>query len=208
MLKSKKRFTSVRLFLSLLENNDVVIIAGKGLCEEAYRYDNDGYFYIEDSKGIAASVALGIAMNTDKRVFILCDDYDFLKEAGAAIQMAVSKCANVYYVLFIDGRYVDDGNSPTIFEGISSVEGMFFNSGFGVDMYDDYFNKGGSLKELEGILDKTKGPNLITLRVGIGNKKFEEIPYSKVELKERIREFICNTDLGTSLDLSVPIQVF
>lgn len=208
MLKKKKRFTLVRLFLSLLENNDVVIIAGKGLCEEVYRYDKEGYFYIENSNGIAASVALGIAMNTNKRVFILCNDCDFLKEVGAAIQTAVSKCNNIFYALFIEGRYVDDGNSPTVFDGLSSVEGMFFNFGFGIDMYDDYFYKGGCLKELKGMLDRTKGPNLITLRVTGSSKNFEEIPYSKIELKDRIRKFVCDTDLGTALDLSIPIQVF
>lgn len=207
-MKRKKRFTLVRLFLSLLEDNDIVVVAGKGLCEEVYRYDRNGYFYIENSNGVAASVALGIAMNTNKRVFVLCNDYDLLKEVGASIQVAASKCINIFYVLFVEGRYVDDGNSPTVLERLSSIEGALFNFGFGVDMYDDYFHKDGCLKELKGILDKTKGPDLITVRVGIGHKKFEEIPYSKIELKNRIKKFICNTDLGTALNLNIPVQVF
>jgi len=204
----KKRFTLVRFFLTLLEDNDVVIVAGKSLCEEVFRYDKDGYFYIENSNGIAASLALGMAMNTDKRVFVLCTDYEFLKEVGASLQIAVSKCINIFYVLFDEGRYIDDGNSPTIFRELSSIEGLFFNFGFGVDMYSAYINKGGSLDSLREILIKTKGPNLITMVPGVGSKKFEEIPYSEIEWKKRINDFVCNFELGTSLDLGMPIQVF
>lgn len=194
-----KRFTLSRLFLALLEDNDVVIIAGKGLCEEAFRYDKSNYFYIEKSNGIASSVALGIAMHTDKRVFVLCSDDDFLKEMGSATQMAISGCNNIFYVIFNEGVYSDDGGSPTIFRSVPSVMGMLFDFGFGVSDYSDFFNKKGSMKQLKHTLDRAKGPRAILVDVSKGHKKFDDLPYSEVELKNRINEFICDVELGTSL---------
>lgn len=194
-----KRFTLSRLFLSLLEDNDVVIIVGKGLCEEAFRYDKKNYFYIKKSNGIAPSIAIGIAMNTDKRVFVLCSDSDFLKEMASTTQMAVSGCNNIFYVLFNEGVYSDDGGSPTIFRSIPSVMGMLFDFGFGVSDYSDFFYKKGSMKQLKHTLDRTKGPRVIIIDVGKGYKKFNELTYTEVEFKDRINEFICDVDLGTSL---------
>jgi len=187
-----KRFTLSRLFLSLLNDEDIVIIAGKSLCEEAYRYDKKGYFYIKRSNGIASSVALGIAMNTDKRVFILCSDYDFLKEMGSVPQIAVSKCTNIFYVLFNEGIYSDDGGGPTIYREMSAAISIFFNCGFTFNDYSDYFYKKGSMKTLKNSLDRAKGPRVINIYVDEVCKKFDALPYSEVELKNRISEFICN----------------
>lgn len=194
-----KRFTLSRLFLALLEDNDVVIVSGKGLCEEAFRYDNKNYFYIKKSNGVASSVALGIAMHTDKRVFVLCSDYDFLKEMSSAPQMAVSGCNNIFYVIFNEGIYSDDGGSPTIFKAIPSIMGLFFDFGFGVSDYSDFFYNKGSMSQLKHTLDRTKGPRAIIIDVGKGDKKFDGVSYSEVELKNRISEFICDVDLGTSI---------
>lgn len=194
-----KRYTLSRLFLSLLHDNDVVVIAGKGLCEEAFRYDKRNYFYIKKSNGIASSVALGIAMHTDKRVFILCNDSDYLKEIGSAPQMTVSRCNNIFYVIFNEGIYSDEGNSPTIFRAVSSMTAAFFDFGFGVSDYSDFFNKNGSMKQLKHTLDRTKGPRAILIDVSPGYKEFDEVPYSEVELRNRINEFICDVDLGTSM---------
>lgn len=194
-----KRYTLSRLFLSILQDNDVVIIAGKGLCEEAFRYDKKNYFYIKKSNGIASSVALGIAMHTDKRVFVLCSDSDFLKEMGSAPQMAVSGCNNIFYVIFDEGIYSDDGDSPTIFRSIPSVMGMLFDFGFGVSNYTNFFYKKDSIKHVEHTLDRTKGPRAILIDVSKGSKKFDEVSYSEIELKNRISDFICDVDLGTSI---------
>jgi len=187
-----KRFTLNRLFLSLLEDNDVVIVAGKGLCEEAFRYDKKGYFYIEKSNGIASSIALGIAMHTDKRVFVLCSDYDFLKEVSVIPQIAVSRCNNIFYVLFNEGIYSDDGGGPTIFREMPSIISIFFNCGFGFSDYSDFFYQKGSMKLLKNTLNASKGPRVININVGKGYKKFNALSYSEIELKSRINEFICS----------------
>lgn len=185
-----KRYTLSRLFLSLLNDDDVVIVAGKGLCEEAFRYDGDNYFYIENSNGITSSVALGMAMHTDKRVFVLCNDADFLKEVGSALQMAVSGCRNLFYVIFNEGIYSDDGGMPTIFREVPSPMGMLFDFGFGTSNYSDFFDKKGSMKQLKNVIDGAKGPRAVLINVTKGNQKFDEVPYLKTELKERMFKWL------------------
>ncbi len=194
-----KRFSLIRLFLSLLEDNDVVIISGEKLGEQAFKYDKEGYFYI-DCVGAAISVALGVANNTDKRVFVLCNDGDLLRDVGAAAQAAVSQCKNIFIIIFDEGRYTDNGGSPTIFRTVTSIKGFLFNLGFGVNDYSDYFYKNGPLKELKYILDRSTGPMVIIIKVETkGSKKFDKIAYSKVELRNRINKFIRDSSLGTSL---------
>jgi hypothetical protein len=194
-----KRYSLVRLFLSLLEDNDVVVVSGEKLGEQAFKYDKEGRFYI-DCVGTAISVALGIANNTDKRVFVLCNDGDFLRDIGAAAQTAVSVCRNIFIVIFDEGRYSDDGGSPTIFRTVTSIKGFLFNLGFGVNDYSDFFYKKGPLKELKLILDRSTGPTAIIIKVETkGSKKFNKISYSKVELRNRINKFVRDSSLGTSL---------
>lgn len=194
-----KRFSLVRLFLSLVEDNDVVIASGKNLGEQVFKYDREGHFYIE-CVGAALSVALGIGNNTDKRVFVLCSDGDFLREVGAAAQIAVSMCRNMFIVIFDEGVYSDDGGTPTVFRTVTSIKGFLFNLGFGVNDYSDYFYKKGSLKELKYILDRSTGPMAIILRVDTkGSKKFDKVSLTKVGLRNRINKFIRNSSLGSSL---------
>jgi len=194
-----KRFSLVRLFLSLLEDNDVVVVSGEKLGEQAFKYDKEGYFYI-DCVGMAISTALGIANNTDKRVFVLCNDGDFLRDIGATAQVAVSVCKNVFVVIFDEGRYSDDGGSPTIFRTVTSIKGFLFNLGFGVNDYSDYFYKKGPLSELKHILDRSTGPMAIIIKVETkGSKKFDKIPHSKRKLRNRINKFVRDNSLGTSL---------
>lgn len=194
-----KRFSLIRLFLSLLEDNDIVVVSGEKLGKQAFKCDWPGYFYV-DHPGVAIPLALGIANNTNKRVFVLCNDGDLLREIGAVAQTAVSVCKNIFIVIFDEGRYSDDGGSPTIFRTVTSIKGFLFNLGFGVNDYSDYFYKKGPLKELKYILDKSTGPMVIIIKVETkGSKKFDEILYSKVELRDRINEFIRDNSLGTSL---------
>jgi thiamine pyrophosphate-dependent acetolactate synthase large subunit-like protein len=71
-----KRYSVIKNFTNLLKDNDIVIFSGKNMCKEAYQYDKPGYFYIDDTFGLSVSFALGIAMSTDKRVFVFVGEGD------------------------------------------------------------------------------------------------------------------------------------
>lgn len=195
-----KRYNVIKIFLSCIEDNDVVIFAGSNLSKEAFQFDREGNFYIEDTDAIALSVTIGIAMSTDKRVFLICEDSTFLKDFGSAAQAAVSKCKNIFYLILNSGYYQDSGKHPTIFNEISGLKGVLFNLGFVVHDYTAYLKNKNSINYMKNIVKTIRGPLVIFINIDVGiKKKINDIKYTKVELKNRICSFINKKEDGTSL---------
>lgn len=195
-----KRYSIIKIFLSCLKDNDIVIFSGNNLSKEAYQFDREGNFYIDSVDEIAQSIALGVAMSTDKRVFLICEDSTFLKDFGCAAQTAVSKCKNIFYVILNSGYYQDEGKQPTIFNEISGIKGVLFNLGFVVHDYTLYFKNKESVAYMKNIINTIRGPLTIIIKIDIGVKnKLDNIKHSKVELKNRLHNFLTIREDGTSL---------
>ena len=194
-----KRNSYIRKMISILYDNDAAIFAGAGLSKESYKYDRPGNLYLDECNGIASSLALGVAMGTDKRVFTFCEDSEFIKEFGSALQTAVSKCKNIFYVILNSGYYQDEGGSPTIFNSVSSPKGILFNMGFMVHDYTKYFCDNLSKKEITKITDRIKGPMVILLKTDKGIVKSNDIDLSTEEMMARFKNFVSNKELGTSM---------
>lgn len=195
-----KRYKAVEVLLSKLKENDVIIFSGNELCKEAFKYDRDSNFYVTEANGLASSLALGIAMGTDKRVFIFCGEGEFLREMGSAAQMAVSRCENVFYVIFDNDGYQSAGGHPNIFNEFGHTKGMLFNMGFVVHDFSNYFRDKNSIKSMTRFIENIKGPMVILIKVEKGfNYRLKDISFSKQELQNRISEFIQNRELGSSL---------
>ena len=72
-----KRYSVLRYFMkNILEESDVAILTGREMCKEAYQYDRPGNLYIYDDFGLTVSLATGVAMATDKRVFVFVGEGD------------------------------------------------------------------------------------------------------------------------------------
>lgn len=193
-----RRHIVIREFLKYLEDNDVAIFSENEMSKEAFQYDREGNFYITDSPGSALSIALGIAMNTDKRIFVFVNDECFLRDVGAATQAAVSKCINIFYVMLNSGYYQSSGFQPTIFEGLVGIKSFLFGSGFVVYDFSHYFEKK-DFSVMHSIINNVKGPMTILVKVDKGLKKGLKNLNSKINFKERIMNFINDEELGTSL---------
>lgn len=203
-----KRYRAIKDFLFCLEENDIVVFSGENISREAYQYDRKGYFYVLDSYGVGPSLALGMAMFTDKRVFVIDGDGGFMMELGTAAQMAVSRCQNIFYVVLDNGCYQSAGGHPTIFREISAVKGFIFNLGFTVYEFTPYFTNKKSISNMCKMVKNMKGPAMIRIKVDKGHKKdIENVNISKNELKKRITSFINNKELGTSLFKPPMLQV-
>ena len=197
-----KRLKIIKLFSSYLRDSDLAIFAGGGICKEACLYDRPGNFYSEDETGIVLSLALGIAMNTDKRVFIFCDDYYFIKNLGASIHIAVSRCKNVFIVVLVSGIYQDRGKNPTIFDSISAYKTMLFGAGFLINDYTKHFSTVSSSKGAQNLLKTLYGPVFISIHVGSEiSEEVGEINLTVEERLKRLTTFLLTEDTSTTIDL-------
>ena len=194
-----KRYILIKNFIKLLHHNDVCIFSGQEMCKEAYQYDRQGNFYIDKPFGITMSFSLGVAMSTNKRVFIFIGEGDLLRELSSVAQMAVSECKNICLVVLDNGTYQSAGSHPTIFDSIVSKKGFFYNLGFLVQDYTKHFSNRG-FKQLQNIIDNLVGPVCIFIEVNKGIKKnLEEINIVKSDMKDEFIKFISNKELSTSL---------
>lgn len=187
-----KRQGIIKLFSSYLNDNDLAIFAGNNICREACFNDREGNFYVEDETGIGLSLALGMAMCTDKRVFIFCDDYYFLKELSASMHIALSKCKNIFLVVLVSGEYQHtEGHNPTVFKEVPAFKTVLFGMGFLINDYTKHFSNIQRAKEVKGILKSLYGPVAILIYVDSGeNKKAEEITLTIKERVGRLTEFL------------------
>ena len=196
-----KRKTVIKTILSCLKDNDIVIFLGSGLSKEAYNYDRDGNFYIQDNNSNGLSIALGIAMNTDKRVFVFCNDSDLLKNINHMINISVSSCKNIFIVILNSGKYQESGGQSTVFNSISAPKGVLFSMGFLVFDYTNYLKNKSSLKELGQLIERGVGPISIFIKVtpGISTIIEEDTMIDNNLLCNRIKTFIQDKSIGTSL---------
>ena len=193
-----KRQQVIKLFSSYLKNNDLVIFAGGNICKEAYLNDREENFYIEDETGIGLSLALGIAINTDKRVFLFCDDYYFIKDLSAVLQASLSKCKNLFLVVLNSGEYQYSGHNSTIFRSIPAFKTVMFGAGFLVNDYTMHFSNVLSSKGIINLLENLHGPVFIVIDIDIGeNKNIDKIDLTIEEKLERLTAFLSKE--GTSL---------
>lgn len=171
-----KRFSSIRLLIKALNGDDLAIFIGKGICKEAFVYDRLGNIYL-DSYDNMFSVALGMAMHTEKRIFVFCDDEYFLRNLSELSHIAISGCGNVYLLMLVSGYYLDVGNFPTIYDSLNSVQGVLFNMGFFVHNYTRHFqNMRDPSRELNSIWEKTRSASVGIIKVDKGLKKIDKIP--------------------------------
>ncbi len=189
-----RRHRIIKEITSCVKETDILIFSNGSLGKEGYLNDREGNFYI-DSKGLVMSFGLGIAMNTNRRVFVFCNDDEFLRELGAAAQVGASKCNNFYCILFNYGVYQDAGGSPTIFRSLYSPRGFLFNLGIPTSEYTHFFKNKVSLKTFPNILNTLKGPAMIFITPDVGVKKDMEINViSEDSLKERMTNFLVKKD--------------
>lgn len=195
-----KRQVVLNKILSSLTDSDIVIFSGSNLCKEAYKNDKPGFLYLADTYGLGPSLAMGIAMGTDKRVFSFVNDDEFLRSFASTPNMAVSGCKNLFYVILVSGIYQSVGTGFTIFDNIKAPKSCMFNLGFSVFDYTKYFTDKSLITKIPLLFERIRGPMVLFISVDKGiNKKLDDVHYSKVELRDRISKFIQSKDIKSSL---------
>ena len=194
-----KRYTLIKNFIESLEDNDVAIFSGDEMCREAYQYDRPGNFYIKDTYGLAPSFALGMAMCTNKRIFVLVGEGDLLREFSIAPQLSASKCENLFLVVLDNGVYQSVGKLPNIMNSINSKRGVMFNMGLVVFDFTVYLRKK-EFKKMRSFMKSLRGPVVLFFDIDTGIKKdLPEVDINYKASKVRLMEFLANEEIGTSM---------
>jgi hypothetical protein len=194
-----KRYTVIKHLLTLMDDNDVLIFSGSEVCKEAYAYDKENYFYIKDSVGMAASFGLGMAMCTDKRVFVFIGEGEFLRDLGIIAQIGSSECKNLFLVLLDNKCYQAAGGHPSVFENVLSKKALIYNSNIKVKTFTSHF-KLKEFKRLKNVVARLVGPMVILMDVDKGVRKaLEDVEIDFEEQRDRIQEFILDHTKETAM---------
>ena len=187
-----KRYTVVRILTQALKESDLAIFIGDDVCRESnlYRQHNFNLYFDGTDDGII-SLALGIAIGTDKRVFVFCEDQYFIKNTTEFLQSGVSRCKNLFFILLVTGVYTEVPNTPTIFDSIIYQHGLLFNMGFLVHDYSNLFkiNKN-PIKTIREYWSRTRGPLAVLLKIEKGSKEMDSVEFVNKESLLRTKEFI------------------
>jgi hypothetical protein len=178
-----KRDVMLKKFCSFLTDTDIVIFGSKDLSKEASEVYKPGHLYITDNFSLAASVGLGIAMCTDKRVFVFVGEGELIRDFGIVLQMAASKCQNMFLIIFNNGVYQNAGGFPSVFNCMVSNSGAFFNLGCrSFNLTRDFERK--EYRNTKHFIVRATGPITMILDVD----KSKNI-YADTKVNNRLEEF-------------------
>lgn len=194
-----KRDVLLKNFMALFKSNDAVLVGGNAFCNEVRRFTaSSNILFVEDEDGLAASMSIGVALGTPKRVFVLCEDYYALRCMPALSNMGVSKCPNLFLITFASGYHPGLNNCPTIYNSLVSFKGMLFNTGFKAYGYTGHFKTVQTARSImSSIFRNLKGPAAGVIELD-PRKEHKEIKVNYKEMVEDFKDFVME-DLGTSL---------
>lgn len=174
----------------MFPSDDMIIYIGETLCGEVHNTDREFAILMDKDYLDYFSLALGIAMTTEKRIILVCEDYYVLKYFKSVVQISVSQCKNIVILVLVTGEYAAAGGQPTIFNSIRSPKGVFFNMGLLTHDYTNYFKNKGTLKSIIDMLTRFNCPVVGLIRVE--NKKLYVNDIPKVglaDLTSKLREY-------------------
>jgi thiamine pyrophosphate-dependent acetolactate synthase large subunit-like protein len=82
------------------------------------RGESTNDFYVQGSMGCSLGIAMGLAMNTDKQVYALLGDGEFLMKMGSFATFMKYRPKNLRVVIFNNGCHDSTGGQPNSFQNI------------------------------------------------------------------------------------------
>ena len=176
---------------------DVGIFIGEGICREAAPYLGEGsYLFFPDSENYILSMALGMAIGTDKRVFLFCEDNYMLRNISELMQVGIAKPRNFFLILFTSGEYPGVPDTPNIFSSANSRHGMLYELGFIVHDYKNQFKfSKNPITFVRQTWDRVRGPLAVVMVTTRGTKEFPSVKFSGRREILKTRKFILDESI-------------
>jgi len=109
------------LLNNTIHKDDIVIASLGKLGRELFelrkkRNEPTDDFYCMGAMGCAIGVAVGVALNTDKRVFLLLGDGAALMHLGSFTTVLANHLRNLFIIILNNNSHDSTGGQPTNFE--------------------------------------------------------------------------------------------
>lgn len=174
-----KRADALERIVGDLDDALCVVYLGYASREVHDRADRPGNFYMYASMGMATSTALGVALETDRRVVGIEGDGSLLMNLGTLATLARYGPDNLSLVLVDNGTYAATGDQPTRAQDVD-LEEVIEAAGLPVRVA----RSREEVDEHRGWL-MDPGCRFLVLKCDPGNEELPFIDMEPVEVKER-----------------------
>jgi len=169
------------------ELRDKIIISNIGIpSKELFAIlDQPTNFYMLGSFGMVSAIGLGVALCTDREVFVIDGDASILTNPNTlgTIAQERQECKNLTILLMDNGTCGSTGNQLTA--AYKHIDLEFLARVYGIE----HTKKVGLPEEiLEGMRTLPFGPRLFHIIIKPENAKVKNIPFSAVEIKKRFQK--------------------
>ena len=182
------RFQALECHLAHVPDSAGVIAStGKSGRELFTLDDRDQHLYQVGSMGCASGMALGIALNSDRKVFALDGDGALLMKMGALATVGAYRPKNMIHVVLDNGVHDSTGGQSTVSASVEFAE-IAVSSGYVTAAKCDSVT--GLAKAYTAAL-ASDGPHLVHMRIQPGSLKELGRPTVKPpEVARRFRDFL------------------
>lgn len=182
------RFQALEYHLAHVPDSAGVIAStGKSGRELFTLDDRDQHLYQVGSMGCASGMALGIALNSDRKVFALDGDGALLMKMGALATVGAYRPKNMIHVVLDNGVHDSTGGQSTVSASVEFAE-IAVSSGYVTAAKCDSVT--GLVKAYTAAL-ASDGPHLVHMRIQPGSLKELGRPTVKPpEVARRFRDFL------------------
>jgi len=150
-----KRSVFIKKICSFLKDSDVVLFGDTLLAGDVLE-PKTGCLHFSSCSGLSVSTALGIALTTDKRVFVILTATTALDNLTSIAQVGVLKPKNLFIII------INNINEDGLFDKLLSPIAMFFNMGCqSFNLTKDFELRRDSL--IKTFFDRGQGPSVILI---------------------------------------------
>lgn len=180
-----KRYEVLKLLTPVLKDNLVVCNLGIPSKELHSLLPQDSNFYMLGSMGMATPIGLGLALSTDKRVFVIDGDGSLLMNPGSLATVSLALPENLTILAIDNSSYGSTGGQPTLTATCVDLE--MVARGFGLSNT----RKAASAEEiLKAVESRGRGPEFVHILALPGNEKVPDIPLDALEIRRRFQNSI------------------
>jgi sulfopyruvate decarboxylase subunit beta len=178
----------IALIAPFLKNHLVVSTLGFPAKELYHVLHQRSNFYMLGSMGMATPIGLGIALETEREVFVIDGDGSLLMNPGTLATVSMMSPGNLTILAIDNGVFGSTGNQPTHTQYGTDLS--LIARGFGLKTV---FTVSGREEIISAMKSRKKGPRFIHILASPGDKTLSNIPLTASEIKQPFMDALKTT---------------